>query len=111
MNGGKPIVWLHGEIKTPPFTQTARLEAGMLLRQLQQGETLGMPYAKPIRTIGRRCYELRIRDENRNWRIIYRVDDDAIIIVEVFSKTSRATPKAVIEACRSRLKRYDRITK
>jgi len=28
----KPIVWLHGEVKTPPFSQTARLEAGFLLR-------------------------------------------------------------------------------
>lgn len=23
---GKPIVWLHGEVKTPPFTREARLE-------------------------------------------------------------------------------------
>jgi hypothetical protein len=28
----KPLVWLHGEVKTPPFTPAARLEAGTLLR-------------------------------------------------------------------------------
>ena len=39
----KPLVWLHGEVKTPPFSQVARLEAGFLLRRLQQGESLGMP--------------------------------------------------------------------
>jgi hypothetical protein len=33
----KPLVWLHG-IKTPPFTASARLEAGFLLRKLQKGE-------------------------------------------------------------------------
>ncbi|TWH40840.1 hypothetical protein CAL7102_10201 [Dulcicalothrix desertica PCC 7102] len=37
----KPLVWLHGDIKTPPFSQNARIEAGVLLRRLQQGENLG----------------------------------------------------------------------
>jgi ribosome-binding protein aMBF1 (putative translation factor) len=23
MRGGKPLVWLHGEVKTPPFSHTA----------------------------------------------------------------------------------------
>jgi len=32
----KPLAWLHGEIKTPPMSQAARLEAGYLLRQLQR---------------------------------------------------------------------------
>jgi hypothetical protein len=31
-----PLVWLHGEIGTPPFSQEARVEAGYALRQLQQ---------------------------------------------------------------------------
>lgn len=34
----KPLVWLHGEVKTPPFSQEARIETGVLLRRLQQGE-------------------------------------------------------------------------
>jgi len=34
-HGDKPLVWLHGEIKTPPLSPTARLEAGYLLRQLR----------------------------------------------------------------------------
>jgi hypothetical protein len=36
----KPLVGLHGEVKTPPFSPAARLEAGMLLRRLQRGELL-----------------------------------------------------------------------
>jgi len=35
--GNKPLAWLHGEVKTPPFLQEARIEAGVLLRTLQQG--------------------------------------------------------------------------
>jgi len=103
----KPLVWLEGEIKTPPFSQAARLEAGYLLRRLQRGETLGMPHSRPLPSIGGRCHELRINDERTTWRIIYRTDSDAIVILEVFSKKSRATPKAVIDVYKSRLREYD----
>jgi phage-related protein len=85
----KPLVWLEGEIKTPPFSQAARMEAGYLLRKLQQGETLEMPHSRPMPSIGSRCHELRINDERTSWRIIYRIDSDAIVILEVFSKKSR----------------------
>ncbi len=103
----KPLAWLHGEVKTPPFSQEARIEAGVLLRQLQEGETLGLPHSRPMPSIGTRCHELRIRDVDQNWRIIYRVDADAILIVAVFNKTTRATPKNVIEVCKKRLSQYD----
>ena len=43
----KPLVWLHGEVKSPPFSRSARLEAGFLLRKLQRGDTLSMPHARP----------------------------------------------------------------
>ena len=108
MNGkDKLLVWLHGEIKTPPFGRAARLEAGFLLRQLQQGESLGMPQSRPMPDIGVHCHELRIRDRDRIWRIIYRIDDDAIVIADVYHKTTRETPKTVIDKCRNRLRRYD----
>ena len=104
----KPLVWLHGEIKTPPFSQTARLEAGFLLRQLQQGESLGMPQSRPMSSMGANCHEIRIRDAEQNWRIMYRIDSDAILILEVFSKKSQVTPKNVIDICKKRLSKYDR---
>ncbi|MBV8128865.1 MAG: type II toxin-antitoxin system RelE/ParE family toxin [Planctomycetaceae bacterium] len=103
----KPLVWLHGEIKTPPFSGAARLEAGMLLRQLQDGESLGMPHSRPMPSIGPRCHELRVRDVDQNWRIVYRFDTDAIVIVTVFAKAAQQTPKRVIDDCRRRLKAYD----
>ena len=103
----KPLVWLHGEVRTPPFSKAARLWAGYLLRQLQRGEVLSLPHSRPMRTIGPRCHELRITDEGATWRIIYRVDSDAVIIVEVFSKKTAQTPKRVLEVCKKRLKDYD----
>jgi phage-related protein len=103
----KPLAWLHGEIKTPPFSQSARLEAGFLLRRLQRGEKLSMPHSRPMPSIGPRCHELRITGENKIWRIIYRIDPDAIVIAEVFAKKTNKTPKDVISVCKQRLKQYD----
>jgi phage-related protein len=107
----KPVVWLGGEIKTPPFSEAARIEAGFLLRRLQRGERLGMPHVRAMPQLGRRCHELRVRDESQTWRIMVRVDLDAVVIAEVFSKKTRATPASVIRACRERMRRYDEAAK
>jgi len=107
----RPLVWLEGEVKSPPFSRAARLEAGFLLRRLQQGERLGLPQSRPMPGIGPRCHELRIQDETVTWRLIYRVDPDAIVIVEVFRKKSQLTPKPVVQACRIRLRQYDELSR
>ena len=105
----KSVVWFKAEIKTPPFSKAARVEAGMLLRRLQRGELLGMPHSRPMPTIGTRCHELRVRDQNRNWRLIYRIDADAIVVAAVFPKTTEQTPDSVIDNAKKRLREYDQI--
>jgi phage-related protein len=108
VNGNdKPLAWLHGEVKTPPLSRAARLETGFLLRCIQRGELLSMPQSRPMPSVGPRCHELRINDASVQWRVIYRIDADAIVIAEVFAKKSARTPKSVVEACRRRLKEYD----
>ena len=103
----KELGWLHGEINTPPFSGSARREAGWLLRQVQRGKTLSMPQSRPMPVIGPRCHELRVKDVSGEWRIIYRIDPDAVLIVEVFQKKTRETPQQMIENCRRRLREYD----
>jgi phage-related protein len=105
----KEIVWLSGEVKTPPFSQLARIESDFLLRQLQEGDMLSMPISRPMPSIGKYCYELRVHDSenSKEWRIIYRIDDDAVIILDVFAKTTQKTPKQVIDNCQKRIKLYD----
>jgi len=103
----KPLVWLQGEIKTPPFTAEGRLEAGMLLRLLQQGEQLGMPQAELLPNVGPRCGALRVRDAQHNWRIMYRADSDAVLVLDVYSKKTRKIPDEVVSRSKERLKRYD----
>ena len=104
----RPLVWLHGEVRTPPFSSLARIEAGVLLRQLQRGEVITLPHSRPMPTIGKACHELRIRDENRIWRIVYHLDTvaDVVVILAVFAKTTQQTPKSVIDTCKARLKLY-----
>src|SRR2546428_13523696 len=94
----KPNIWLRGEVKTPPFSKEARIEAGYLLRLLQRGEALGLPHSRSMPAIGPRCHELRINDAVATFRIMYRADPDAVVILEAFSKTTRQTPKTVLEA-------------
>ncbi|OFW06998.1 MAG: transposase [Acidobacteria bacterium RIFCSPLOWO2_02_FULL_68_18] len=102
----KPLVWLHGEIKTPPFSEAGRVEAGFLLRRLQQGEVLALPHARPMPGVGAQCHELRINDGDHAWRIMYHVEADAIVILEVFSKKTDATPQQTLDICRKRLAAY-----
>ena len=70
-----------------------------------------MPHSRPMPVVGVRCHELRIPDENRTWRVVYRVDQDAVVIVGVFSKTTQTTPKQVIAASQKRLREYDKVAR
>jgi phage-related protein len=102
-------VWLHGKAKTPPLSEVARTETGVLLRRIQRGDSIGLPASRPMPRIGKRCHELRVNDEKATWRLIYRIDSDAIVIAEVFCKKTEETPDAVIEACKRRYRDYDAI--
>lgn len=106
-NMGKELMVLRGEIKTPPLSEAARRKVGYLLRALQEGETLGLPHSRPLPGIGARCHELRVNDAGKSWRVIYRIDEDAIVIAEVFEKKTRTTPGRIMRDCRRRLRAYD----
>jgi phage-related protein len=58
-------------------------------------------------SIGRRCHELRVVDATATWRIMYRLDPDAIVILAVFAKKTAQTPTHVLDTCRRRLRGYD----
>ncbi len=102
----KDLVWLHGAIKSPPFSNEARIEAGVLLRKLQQGDKLSLPHSRPMPSIGRGCHELRIQDRDVTWRVFHFIDDEAIVLLEVTDKKTRETPRRVLEVCRARLAQY-----
>jgi phage-related protein len=103
----KPLIWLRGEIKTPPLSAEARIEAGYLLRRLQKGEKLSLPHSRPMPSIGPRCHELRIVDADKIWRIVYRLDKDVVLILEVFQKQTQKTPQNIIDNCKKRIKMFE----
>jgi len=67
-----------------------------------------MPTSRPMPAIGPSCHELRINDGNTTFRIIYYVDPEAVVILEVFLKKTRTTPKQTIDVARKRLRAYRR---
>ena len=79
----------------------------MAIRLLREGERLGMPLAEPLPDVGTRCGALRVRDSRHNWRIVFRTDAEAILILDVYPKKTRKIPDEVIRRCKDRLKRYD----
>ena len=89
-------------------SRESRKLSRMLLRDLQEGQKLSLPHSRPMPSIGKRCHELRVNDENKAWRLVYRLDPDAIVILEVFEKKTSKTPKSVIDTCQQRLKAYER---
>lgn len=102
----KPLVWLHGEVRSPPFSRRARLVAGELLGRFQLGQQVQFPLARPMPSIGSGCHELRVKDETIDWRIVLCVMSDAIVILEVFAKKTPRTPHDVISNCKRRLAAY-----
>ena len=66
-----------------------------------------MPHSRPMPVIGPRCHELRISDERTSWRIVYGLDEDAVVILDVFEKKTAKTPFHAIHVCKLRLKRYE----
>jgi phage-related protein len=58
-------------------------------------------------SIGSRCHELRIRDADNDWRVFYRTDPDAVLILGIFSKKTQTTPLQQIRAAQRRLDSYD----
>ncbi len=68
---------------------------------------LTMPHSRPLPTIGPNCHELRIQDRDKTWRIVYQIEEDAIVLLEVFEKRTQTTPNSVIETCKRRLTLYD----
>ena len=105
--GDKPLIWLNAEVRTPPFSQDARVEAGSCFAACNAARKLSMPHSRPMPVIGARCHELRVVDAGKTWRTLYRLDPDAVIIADVFQKTTQQTPQRVITNVRRRLRLYD----
>lgn len=103
----KPIVWLVEGVKTPPFTREGRLSVRLPLRGIHDGDAFGMPRSRPMPSVEPGVAELRVEDGNRSWRIFYRADEDAVVILGVFEMRTQKTPRRVVDLRRRRMVRHD----
>jgi phage-related protein len=83
------VVWLKGRVTSPPFSSAARKETGVLIDMLQKGASLSMPSSRPMPGIGASCHELRVRDVDHDWRIVYAIERDAILVLDVSARGPR----------------------
>jgi phage-related protein len=70
------------------FSRDARIEAGFLLRRLQNGKLWNMPPSRPLPSVGPHHYhhELKVTDHDAVWRIVYQLAPYVMVILEIFSK-------------------------
>ena len=103
-------VIFYDKIKSPPFEAEARFEIGGILREFQDGKIPDAPAVKPVKQIGRQCYEIRHETPQHNWRVYLAVRANiAVLLAE--DKKRNSIPKSTIETCKSRLRSYERAEK
>ena len=74
-----------------------------VMRVRAEGDAAVAAYALNRGTL----HELRINDAGKTWRLIYRIDSDAIVVADVFAKKTERTPDEVVRNSQRRLKDYD----
>ena len=84
------------------FPSTARSEAGYQLDRVQHG--LDPVDFKPMATIGKGVWEIRISDETGQFRVIYIAKlKDAVFVLHCFQKKSQKTPLKDLDLASKRL--------
>lgn len=70
---------------------------------------LGPPSSRPLPGLGPRVHELRVADEEKKltWRIVCRIDPDAILVAHWWAKKTQKTAKKDLDRCRRRLRDYE----
>lgn len=98
------IAWLGDSLDiVRGYSETVRRAIGSELRLLQSGEK--PLHARPMKTVGRGVWELRVREAGGQYRVIYVVKrNDRIYVLHAFQKKTQQTPQPDIELARARFK-------
>lgn len=85
------------------FPHDARRAAGYDLYLVQLGETPAT--AKPMREVGRGCWEIRVAEDDGWFRVFYVASlGETVYVLHAFRKKSNKTPKTALETGRKRYK-------
>jgi phage-related protein len=109
---GKPVLLHPGaRAELREMSRTVRKKLGMLLEELQLGQSLKMPHSRPMPVAAPGVDELRVKDESGQYRaLVMRKSPAGIVVLHVFGKKSQKTPQGAIELARRRLKEISRGT-
>ena len=76
-----------------------------ILEKLEIGLNLGMPHVKSLSSIFPGLCEIRIKDRNGQFRVIYFLKrDEAIYLVHAFRKKTQKLPNKEIQTILKRIK-------
>lgn len=100
----KPVRFMGDSLKRlRAFPESARHDVGYQIWRVQLGES--PEDFKPMPTIGLGVEEIRVRDVTGAYRVIYTARlADAVYVLHVFQKKTRATSRADIELAARRFK-------
>lgn len=100
----KSIVFLGDSLDiVRAFPEQARRQAGFELRRVQHG--LDPSDWKPMRSIGAGAREIRVRDANGAFRLLYIASfADAVYVLHAFQKKTKKTANRELDIAASRLR-------
>jgi phage-related protein len=98
------IGWLGDSLEVVRgYSEAVRRAIGSELRLLQGGER--PLHARPLKTVGRGVWELKISEADGQFRVVYVVKrNDRIYVLHAFQKKTQQTSQQDIELARTRFK-------
>ncbi len=87
------------------FPEEVKRELGYLIYRLQLGEHLTMPFSRTMPSLGKGCFELRVKGTDGIYRAFYLLKvKGQVIIFHAFQKKAKKTPQREIDLGRKNLK-------
>ena len=104
----KQAVWVKSTLKhVQQFPDEIRKELGFFLFQLQIGKILEMPHSRSMPSLGKSCFELRIKDGYGAYRIFYYLKiESEIFVFHAFQKKTEKTSLKDLDQGKRNLKEY-----
>jgi phage-related protein len=88
---------------------SVRKDLGDVLTKLQKGESVGMPDVRPMASIGKGVFEVRVRASSGAYRAFYFIQGVfGVCVFHAFTKKSQQTPRKEVLTARERLNSFVR---
>ena len=86
-------------------TKEIRKDISDILGKLELGLTLGLPHVRPLPSIHSGLFEIRVKDKQGQFRVVYFVKKgDAIYLLHAFRKKTQKLPQKEVNVILNRLK-------